>query len=136
MSAPAQAELETFRQQWREEVAARSRRSGNPANSRVVNPSQSGPGRPSKHVPPAVLVNLAHKARVLEEGLEWEPRTYHDLENKEEILKLGNNTPGARDALKEQEPQSALEHYERAVERETQGKLGDSVNLYRKAFKV
>jgi F-box protein 9 len=34
------------------------------------------------------------------------------------------------------EPRSALEHYEKAVERESQGSLGDSLNLYRKAFKV
>ena len=31
---------------------------------------------------------------------------------------------------------SALEHYERAVEKESLGSLGESVDLYRKAFKV
>jgi F-box protein 9 len=34
------------------------------------------------------------------------------------------------------EPQSAIEHYEKAVEKESQGSLGDSLNHYRKAFKV
>jgi F-box protein 9 len=34
------------------------------------------------------------------------------------------------------EPETALEHYEKAVERETQGSLGDSLNLYRKAYRV
>jgi F-box protein 9 len=34
------------------------------------------------------------------------------------------------------EPVSALEHYEKAVEREVAGKLGDSLSLYRKAFRV
>lgn len=33
-------------------------------------------------------------------------------------------------------PESALEHYERAVEKETQGSLGESLSLYRKAFRV
>lgn len=36
----------------------------------------------------------------------------------------------------DKEPESALEHYEKAVERESQGNLGDSLNLYRKAFRV
>jgi F-box protein 9 len=34
------------------------------------------------------------------------------------------------------EPVSALDHYEKAVEREAAGKLGDSLSLYRKAFRV
>jgi F-box protein 9 len=33
-------------------------------------------------------------------------------------------------------PRTALEHYEKAVEKESQGSLGDSLNLYRKAFRV
>lgn len=33
-------------------------------------------------------------------------------------------------------PESALEHYEKAVEKETQGSLGESLSLYRKAFRV
>jgi len=37
---------------------------------------------------------------------------------------------------KASEPVSALDHYEKAVEREVAGKLGDSLNLYRKAFRV
>ncbi len=46
------------------------------------------------------------------------------------------NTETAAALAKEAELSSALEHYERAVEKESQGSLGDSVNLYRKAFKV
>lgn len=34
------------------------------------------------------------------------------------------------------EPTTALEHYERAVEKEGQGKLGDSLTHYRRAFKL
>lgn len=33
-------------------------------------------------------------------------------------------------------PGSALEHYERAAEKESEGKLGESLRLYRKAFRV
>ena len=45
-------------------------------------------------------------------------------------LLAGNSPENAR------EPRSALEHYECAVEKECVGRLGESVNLYRKAFKV
>lgn len=34
------------------------------------------------------------------------------------------------------EPESALEHFERAVEKEAEGSLGDSLQLYRKAYRV
>lgn len=34
------------------------------------------------------------------------------------------------------EPKSALEHYERAVEKESQGNLGDSLSHYRKAYRL
>ena len=34
------------------------------------------------------------------------------------------------------EPKSALEHFERAVERESQGNLGDSLSHYRKAYRL
>jgi F-box protein 9 len=33
-------------------------------------------------------------------------------------------------------PKSALEHYERAAQKESEGNLGESLNLYRKAFRV
>jgi F-box protein 9 len=34
------------------------------------------------------------------------------------------------------EPNTALEHFERAVEKEAAGKLGDSLQHYRKAYRV
>ena len=34
------------------------------------------------------------------------------------------------------EPTSALEHFERAVEKEAEGNLGDSLSHYRKAYRV
>jgi F-box protein 9 len=34
------------------------------------------------------------------------------------------------------EPRSALEHFERAVEKEAEGNLGDSLHHYRKAYRV
>ncbi len=43
---------------------------------------------------------------------------------------------GQPDSSKGKEPVTALEHYEMAVEREAVGNLGESLRLYRKAFRV
>ena len=67
---------------------------------------------------------------------ELAPKPYHDLPNKEEALKLGAEGQEHERAKLFQEPSSALEHYEKAVEKETHGQLGDSLKHYRKAFKV
>lgn len=50
--------------------------------------------------------------------------------------KGGREFPAEKNPENAGEPRSALEHYERAVEKECLGSLGESVNLYRKAFKV
>lgn len=64
-------------------------------------------------------------------------RTYHDLPDREENLKLGAAEKGlSRNDAASKEPRTALEHYEQAVDSETAGKLGDSLRLYRRAFKV
>ena len=64
-----------------------------------------------------------------------EPRAYHDLPDKEEQLRLGEEGQNHdRDVNKE--PSTALEHYERAVDKETTGQLGDRLRHYRTAFKV
>lgn len=65
------------------------------------------------------------------------PKAYHDLPYKEDALRLGSNDAQNQErARATQEPNSALEHYEKAVEKETHGQLGDSLKHYRKAFKV
>jgi F-box protein 9 len=62
---------------------------------------------------------------------------YHDLGEKQHGRRLDETSAQTAAALAQsQEPTSALEHYEKAVEKESQGNLGDSVNLYRKAFKL
>lgn len=127
-------ELESFRRKWREEVSQRGKNRIESGDSEDAAPiaSSSGPGRPSQNVPP---VSSHHRQResVDVEG-EFEPQNYHDLENKEELLKLG--VDGKRGEASSAQPVSALDHYEKAVERESAGSLGDSVSLYRKAFKV
>ncbi|KAI9685316.1 MAG: hypothetical protein M1822_004689 [Bathelium mastoideum] len=128
----AEAELETFRRKWREEVSARAR--GNPASPSIGQNAHGHNNNRPKRAPPAGPSASSSRAPNTDGSEEVEPKTFHDLPNKEDSLKLDSDHSHLEEASRE--PKSALEHYERAVERESQGSLGDSVNLYRRAFKL
>lgn len=152
-----EAELERFRRQWQEEVSRRAKQSASQSQSQSNNnvPSvnvkperrkqQAGPSSSSVSASEAVP-SVAHKtqaARPAEghDGHEEDQiaQSYHDLPDKETDLRLDaadhGFVRGASSAARV-EPKSALEHYERAVEKETTGSLGDSLLHYRKAFKL
>lgn len=127
-------ELESFRQQWRAEVSARSRVDESKTKSKSSSAQQpkQRQGGPSKPVAGASAT---------------EYRENGDFSRDTSHLKGSDGAAGTFMAAEEdvgdfgkisgiQEPRSALEHYEKAVERESQGSLGDSLNLYRKAFRV
>ena len=134
MAGDTAEELEKFRRQWQEEVIARSRGVASPSKSaRPIAPlhRNSGTIQPGRTAAPTF-----HKPyRDTEEADELGDHGYHDLENKDEARKLGEAGDGIYPKTRD-EPISALEHYERAVERETEGNLGDSLNHYRKAYRV
>jgi F-box protein 9 len=127
-------DLVSFRQQWRAEVSARSKAGSLKAHAK--DPVAQKP--PSKHPGPSRLTSqpLTKGAARDEEdfidmpavqgGIGYAKDTFGDVEDAENASSYG----------KRREPMSALEHYERAVEREVQGNLGDSLHLYRKAFRV
>lgn len=129
-------ELESFRQKWREEVTARAR-DGKATRSKKPTPPVASPvsatrsrnldGPPARH--PAA-------DRKDEEEDNFETEEHDELTDGVETLNLGDNYDAFTKKAAEKEPRSALEHYEKAVERETQGKLGDSLGLYRKAYRV
>jgi F-box protein 9 len=130
-AADAEAELAAFRQRWREEVSSRNKASESRATTAQQGPNESK----TRHTQSAAGPSTARRRGEIDYSEEVEPRAYHDLPDKEEQLKLGvAGQAHNRDIFKE--PSSALEHYERAVEKETQGQLGDSINHYRKAFRV
>ena len=128
-----EAELESFRQKWREEVTTRRRSNQNSSASTGKTPERHHESR-LKGAPPVGPAVFSSGPSDINISDEIEPRTYHDVPNKEDSLKLDGDRSHLEKANKE--PRSALEHYEKAVERESQGSLGDSVNLYRRAFKV
>ena len=142
-SADISSELESFRERWRAEVRAKQPGSrSEPQASQppaVSSASSSRPARPSKPPPkpskgknPAPHDNGDNDDD--EDGDYVQPRPFDELsaDGSSDSRALGE----ASEAREEKAPVSALDHYEKAVERETVGKLGDSLQLYRKAFRV
>ena len=123
------AELESFRRQWKEEVAHRARPKQEPSQPK----RRTSTARPS-HFPPT-----RHGAF---ERKEEEENASVSFDQGEIVEGVGQLNLGVSDenAFHTQappgEPESALEHFERAVEKEAEGSLGDSLQLYRKAYRV
>ena len=141
MAEEADLELENFRKQWKEEVTARSKgasSNGDGRDARPLGSTRSGSSiqQPSgSQAPSSWSFPNSQKDGETHDGLQTQ--SYHDLEDKDEARKLGEEGGGIHPETRNaREPSSALEHYEKAVERETEGNLGDSLNLYRKAFRV
>ncbi len=132
MSEEINTELETFRKQWQEEVNSRSKGSTSEQGKKLVKPSgppKSG-GAIRSEQPPPTRSNEVHEASPDAQG-------HLELENKDEARKLGSEGEGTHSSNHvNRESSSALEHYEKAVERESQGNLGESLALYRKAYRV
>ncbi|KAH8899450.1 hypothetical protein GQ53DRAFT_741578 [Thozetella sp. PMI_491] len=137
-SSVTNQELDSFREQWRAEV--RARHPTQPPQS----PSQSAPAGPSEQ-PSASLLPPS--------GTSEPPRTadparrpaWHDRDDDYvQARSFDEDAPAAptnknadeSETAKGKEPVTALEHYEKAVEKEAIGSLGESLRLYRKAFRI
>lgn len=133
-----EAELESFRQKWREEVTARTKGKAPVAPSTPSNPGvSSSKPRPLKSNAPEPSTSSHVRQKKIEEADEVDPHVYHDLGGKQHGRRLDETAAETAAALAaSREPISALEHYEKAVEKESEGRLGDSLSLYRRAFKV
>lgn len=150
-STEANPELETFREQWRAEVRARHpepapsqpqqhhhhhhhRHRPHPLRHAVAGPSTApaiaapltGPPRkpPPPNKRPAGSRDEYDDYAYLQPSSSYDPALAAQQEEITETKKAGK------------EPVTALEHYEQAVEREAAGNLGDSLALYRKAFRM
>lgn len=121
-------DLESFREQWRAEVRARnSAASGpQPQSTTSSHAAESSRATAPKHSRTTHL--SSGKPRVQDTDEDYvEARTFDAPEAAHEMK---------HDEQGNKEPVTALEHYERAVEKEEQGSLGDSLQLYRRAFRV
>ena len=143
--ADSNPDLESFRQQWKAEVTQKKTQSNQAATRATQQPSTAAARRR-----PSIITSTAPKRRPLTfetDGpkhddpisSEDEDKAVHER-NKRRTGPLADwvdeELNHMEEEVGEREPESALEHYEKAVERETQGQLGDSLDLYRKAFKV
>jgi hypothetical protein len=132
-----EAELESFRQKWREEVIARTKGKAPAASVTANTGTTSSKPRPNRSNAPDAATSSHARQRSLEDVDDVAPHLYHDLGDKQHGRRLDETSAETAAALAaNSEPTSALEHYEKAVEKESEGRLGDSLSLYRKAFKV
>ncbi|KAJ5591485.1 uncharacterized protein N7459_001854 [Penicillium hispanicum] len=126
------AELESFRREWREEVARRSKPiATSPATASAASAPPPTRFPPTRH-------EASHRKDLEEEGPA--PGSFDPDELTQKVGELsvepdeGEDDGFTRRAHKE--PSSALEHFERAVEKEAAGNLGDSLQHYRKAYRL
>lgn len=136
MAEDTQAELERFRRQWQDEVSSRNRPAPTISQhtSSTSEKSQQPLSTSSKPPPKATILSTNRQGddnNDLAEGFDFD-----DLQEWEEVRKPGGVEGVPHPESSRRKPTSALEHYEEAVERETQGNLGESLNLYRKAFRA
>lgn len=127
-----ETELSRFRQQWKAEVTARQTRPAVPPQ--LSSSSETKPAFPSR--------KLSHSSAAAKEvPEEWtEAQAAASLPEPGARERPTSPTAARRTSVSVPSvlvvPESALEHYEKAVEKEAQGSLGESLSLYRKAFRV
>lgn len=135
------SELESFRQQWISEVRTkkgeqssqthRSTADGPSTSTAPVTSTAPTSPRKSKVRPPS-----PSKARKQPPVIDEEDDYLHGRSFDEGPEPVGNTTDGSVRSPPEKELVSALDHYEEAMEKEAQGNMGDSLKLYRKAYRV
>lgn len=133
-------ELESFRQQWRAEVQAKraapgsSKQQQQPQQQRATGPSRAQATTAPVTGPRGKPPQPAQKLPAQEQDDEYvQSRSFDEPAIAAQI----SSPEAARPKTAEKgEPVSALEHYEKAVEKEAAGNLGDSLRLYRRAFRV
>lgn len=128
--------LEQFRRQWQEEVKSKAKQSTKPSDStsRPATDRRLSTSRPERPInkPPA-----HHPLADVKDDNDEAPSATSALIERIEGLRVREVDEDDFSATGSQkEPQSALEHYEKAVERESQGNLGESVAHYRKAYRL
>ncbi|KUJ24651.1 F-box protein pof7 [Mollisia scopiformis] len=115
-------ELEQFRQQWRAEVSARQNDTHKGLKS----------SKATRRPPPITSLSSSNvQLPAVNEEEDHAPQVFSGYDGSADREEHAESSKAV-----DQEPQSALDHYEKAVERENQGSLGDSLNLYRKAFRM
>ncbi|RFU33763.1 hypothetical protein B7463_g2564, partial [Scytalidium lignicola] len=131
-------ELESFRQQWRAEVSARSKETKSTASA-SSKPAQKPQSSAHLSIPRHKLSKAPVVAQREEDDHDYHVHTqsFDGAEGSGGSGGVaGTSSQEEHEKTGSREPRSALEHYEKAVEKEALGSLGDSLALYRKAFRM
>lgn len=118
-------ELESFRQQWLSDLQSKT------STSDPSRPPQNSAGVRSQP-PPAPSLSHQKPPRAQEDDDE----DYLQGQSFDENPAPAGNTLAGSSKPENKELISALDHFEEAMEREAQGNMGDSLKLYRQAYKV
>ena len=138
--ADNESALEQFRQQWQSEVSARKkpvRPFQQPASSSRRRPSDIVE-RPINH-PPARHPIADVKDDSDHESVEAGQAGGNSSGLDQRVQQLDLREDADADdfvSTTKANPQTALEHFEKAMEKESSGKLGDSLAHYRKAYRL
>lgn len=144
MADTAELELAQFRSQWQQEVTekARQQQQQPPPSIAAIPPAAAGPSRRRHSITYGATrpANFGH-ARTKSSVSHVDDTEDGDMPetlpgDKREDAWEGTIPAIPSHGREEQAPKSAMEHFEKAIEREDQGILGDSLNLYRKAYRV
>jgi F-box protein 9 len=125
------AELEYFRRKWREEVSSRQDRATG-ASASASQPATTSSAH-QLHFPPTQHEAANRKEEEFDDG---DHTGFDGLVQQTRQLSLHTAEDDSFQNSPQREPRSALEHFEKAVEKEAEGRLGDSLTHYRKAYRV
>jgi F-box protein 9 len=126
----ASSELESFRQKWISDLRSRRESVGSASHQGEASSSASGTSRPRKHSSTIVKKDLP----VIEDDEYYlHGQSFDGPPPSSSSGHLLSDVPG-KDV--EKTLVTALDHYEEAMEKEAQGNMGDSLRLYRKAYRV
>ena len=132
--------LEEFRQRWKEEVSAKTKKyekqPSTTQSGKARRPSEPKPERPSNNPPTHHPAADLHDDSDHDSVLDRPTGSGSDLVQRVEALSVRDVDEDEFTVKSLAQPTTALEFFEKAVEREDQGKLGDSLAHYRKAYKL
>ncbi|KAF5020919.1 hypothetical protein F66182_7071 [Fusarium sp. NRRL 66182] len=119
------SELESFRQQWLSDLKTRTEHH-DPAEAQAA-----GPSRRPHHGPP--ISSLPHKPAPADDGEDDYVQGPSFDQQEHASHRPSQETHHNREGKK---LVSALDHFEEAMHKEGQGSMGDSLKLYRKAYRL
>ena len=129
---PLNTELESFRRRWLSDLRSRTESSGqNEATAASQSPRQFKGNQAPPREPGA---SSSRKADLADDDDNYIQGLVFDEPPPPSGRTLDETEP--QSTAKENELVSALDHYEEAMEKEASGNMGDSLKLYRKAYRV